>query len=276
MLVTVGGRRFDLVMHSHDGVIFAEFEKLAPGAPTRDDMDRLSDGAIMGMMVPDTLDALLEAGPEAIRTATGLRSRAALPVRRRVPWPGGRRGAAGRVSKASWACFFPKAISAVPPARLYGENFCRYIPQIGAPTSRVLPAENPLTNSRWTCRCRCCGQWRPATSHTWRIWASRRRCPFPSCPKASFGACSPAIITARASCPITQRLICEQIAMMFAAKFTELVNPAAVEEDMLARREAGAAILAAVQRQSAAAGMEQRSRTLAVVAGQCRRRLDLH
>jgi hypothetical protein len=35
LLVTAGGRRFDLIMHAHDGVLFAELEPLAPGAPTR-------------------------------------------------------------------------------------------------------------------------------------------------------------------------------------------------------------------------------------------------
>jgi light-regulated signal transduction histidine kinase (bacteriophytochrome) len=40
-----------------------------------------------------------------------------------------------------------------------------------------------------------------------------------------------------------QRLVCEQIAMMFVAKVTELVNPAAVEEDMTARGEAALQLL---------------------------------
>jgi len=237
LLVMVGGRRFDLIIHSHDGLIIAEFERLAPGAPTRTDMDRLSDGAIMGMMVPATLDELLEAGPQAIRAATDFDR--VLLYRFDEAYRGQVIGEARRPGVESFmGMFFPESDIGGPARQLYEENFCRYIPQIGAPTSRVVPAENPLTNKPLDMSpavLRAVAPCHIAYLSNMGVTASM-----------SFSIVSEGKLWGLFAChhysqtqlSFTQRVICEQIAMMFAAKFTELVNPAAVEADMQARREA--------------------------------------
>ncbi|MGD0106962.1 MAG: GAF domain-containing protein [Rhodopila sp.] len=237
MTVTVGGRRFDLIMHSHDRVIFAEFEKLAPGAPTRADMDRLSDDAIMGMMVPSTIEELLEAGPASIRSATDFDR--VLLYRFDEAHRGQVVGEARRPGVDSFkGMFFPENDIPPPARQLYTENFCRYIPQIGTPNSRVMPAENPLTNRPLDmapavlravapCHIDYLSNMGVTASMSFSIVSEGKLWGLFACHHYSQSQLS-----------FTQRLVCEQIAMMFAAKFTELVNPAAVEEEMQARREA--------------------------------------
>ena len=237
MTVMVGGRRFDLIMHAHDGVIIAEFEKLPPGAATRADMDRLSEEAIIGMMVPSTLEELLDAGPQAIRTATDF-DRVLLyqfddAYRGQVVGEACRPGIEGFMG-----LFFPENDIGAPARQIYTENFCRYIPQIGAPTSRMVPAENPLTNRPLDmspaglravvpCHVDYLANMGVTASMSFSIVVEGKLWGLFACHHYSPSQLS-----------FTQRRVCEQIAMMFAAKFEELVNPAAVEEDMLARREA--------------------------------------
>jgi chemotaxis family two-component system sensor kinase Cph1 len=237
MLVTVRGRRFDLIMHAADGLIIAELEKLAPGAPTRTDMDRLSDTAIMGMMVPDTLEDLLEAGAAGIRAATDF-DRVLLykfddAYRGQVVAEARRPGV-----ESFMGLFFPENDIGGPARQLYTENFCRYIPQIGAPTSRVLPAENPLTTKPLNmsqavlravapCHIAYLSNMGVTASMSFSIVSEGRLWGLFACHHYSPSQLS-----------YTQRLVCEQIAMMFVAKLSELVNPAAMEEEMQARCEA--------------------------------------
>ena len=42
--------------------------------------------------------------------------------------------------------FFPESDIGAPARDLYTQNFSRYIPHIGAPTAKIEPADNPLTN----------------------------------------------------------------------------------------------------------------------------------
>jgi light-regulated signal transduction histidine kinase (bacteriophytochrome) len=233
-LVVVGGRRFDLILHSHDGLIFGEFEKLAPGAPTRVDMDRLSDAAIMGMMVPDTLEELLEAGPRAIRAATDF-DRVML-YRFDDAYRGQVVGEARRQGVESFmGLFFPESDIGPPARDLYAQNFCRYIPQIGAASIRVEPAENPLTNRPLDmshavlravapCHTAYLGNMGVTASMSFSIMSEGQLWGLFAC--HHYG---------QSQLSYTQRLICEQIAMMFAAKFSDLVNPAAIEEEMQER-----------------------------------------
>lgn len=237
MTVMVGGRRFDLIMHSHDSVILAEFEKLPPGAPTRADMDRLSDDAIMGMMVPATLEELLEAGPQAIRTATDFDR--VLLYRFDDSYRGQVVGEARRPGVESFmGLFFPENDIGAPARQIYTENFCRYIPQIGAAGSRIMPSDNPLTNKPLDmspavlrgvvpCHIDYLSNMGVTASMSFSIVAEGKLWGLFACHHYSPSQLS-----------YTQRLVCEQIAMMFAAKFSELVNPAAVEEEMQARCEA--------------------------------------
>ena len=229
--VTVGGRRFDAVLHAHDGLIFAEFEPAAPGAPSRADMDRLSESAIMGMMVPDTLEMLLEAGPQAIRDTTDF-DRVML-YRFDDAYRGQVIAEALRPGVDSFkGLFFPEADIGLPARQLYEQNFCRYIPRLNGSSFRVLPSENPLTGRplemshavlRGVAPCHIeylCNMGIAASmsfsiiadGKLWGLFACHHHQP------------------ARLS--YVQRLVCEQIAMMFVAKLEELVNPAAVAEEL--------------------------------------------
>jgi light-regulated signal transduction histidine kinase (bacteriophytochrome) len=231
---SVGARRFDLVMHAHEGLIFAEFEKLAPGAATRADMDRLTDDAIMGMMVPESLDSLMSAGPDAIRAVTGFDR--VLLYRFDEEYRGQVVGEARQKGVESFlGLFFPENDIGGPARTLYTENFCRYIPQITAPTCRVLPAENPLTHQSLDmshavlravapCHIDYLANMGVAASMSFSIVSEGKLWGLFACHHYGPSQLS-----------YTQRLVCEQIAMMFAAKFQELVNPAALEADMEAR-----------------------------------------
>lgn len=237
MPVTVGGERFDLVMHCHDGLVFAEFERLAPGAPTRADMDRLSDDAIMGMMVPGTIEELLEAGPNAIRLATGFDR--VLLYRFDDAFRGQVVGEARRQGVESFmGLFFPESDIGGPARELYTQNFCRYIPHIGSPTSKVMPPENPLTTKPLDmshavlravapCHIDYLANMGVTASMSFSIVSEGRLWGLFACHHYS-----------PSQLAFTQRLVCEQIAMMFVAKLAELVNPVAVEEEMEARCKA--------------------------------------
>ena len=235
--VQVGGRRFDAVLHAHDGLVFAEFEPLAPGAPVRADMDRLSEGAIMGMMIPDTLAALLDAGPEAIRAVTDF-DRVML-YRFDEAYRGQVIAEARRPDVDSFkGLFFPEADIGLPARQLYEQNFCRYIPQLNGASFRVLPSESPLTGRPLDmshavlrgvapCHIEYLCNIGIAASMSFSIVADGKLWGLFACHHYQ---------PARLS--YVQRLVCEQIAMMFVAKLEELVNPAAVAEALQQRRHA--------------------------------------
>jgi light-regulated signal transduction histidine kinase (bacteriophytochrome) len=241
MLVTVNGQRCDLIMHWADGLVFAEFEPLAPGAPTKADMDRLSDEAIVGMMVPGTFDQLIEVAPAAIRQATGFDR--VLLYRFDDSYRGQVIGEARRDGVDSFqGMFFPEADIGAPARQLYLNSFCRYIPRIDATPSRIVPPENPLTNKpldmsgsvmRGVAPCHI------AYLYNLGVTASM-----------SFSIVSEGKLWGLFAChhhspsqlSYTQRQVCGQIAMMFVAKLEEVIDPAAVREEMEQRR---AAVLAA-------------------------------
>jgi light-regulated signal transduction histidine kinase (bacteriophytochrome) len=233
----IGARRFDLVLHMHDGLIFAELENRAPEAPTRADLDRLNEAAIMGMIVPDTMEALLEAGPRAIRDATDF-DRVML-YRFDEAYHGQVVGEARRPGIDSFmGLFFPEADIGAPARQLYEQNFCRYIPHIEGATSRMMPAENPLTGRALDmsqtilrgvapCHIEYLSNMGVAASMSFSIVSEGRLWGLFACHHHQ-----PAKLS------YVQRLVCEQIAMMFTAKLEELVNPAAVVEEMEQRRNA--------------------------------------
>ena len=237
LLAVIGGRRFDLSLRAHDGLIFAEFEKMWPGAPTRADQDRLTEAAIMGMSVPDTLDSLLEAGPRAIRDATDFDR--VMIYRFDEAYRGQVVGEALRPGVDSFMnLFFPEADIGAPARQLYEQNFCRYIPHIAGASSRVLPAENPLTGRALDmsqcvlrgvapCHIEYLSNMGVAASMSFSIVSEGKLWGLFACHHYQ---------PARLS--YVQRLVCEQIAMMFTAKLEELVNPANVVEEMERRRDA--------------------------------------
>jgi light-regulated signal transduction histidine kinase (bacteriophytochrome) len=235
--VEIGGRRFDAILHAHDGLIFAEFEALAPGAPTRADLDRLSDTAIAGMMVPDTLQGLLEAGPAAIRAATDF-DRVML-YKFDEAYRGQVVGEALRPGVDSFmGLFFPESDIGAPARQLYEQNFCRYIPCLDGTSYRVLPSESPLTGRPLDmshailrgvapCHIEYLVNMGVAASMSYSIISEGRLWGLFACHHYN-----PAKLS------YVQRLVCEQIAMLFVAKLEEIVNPATLAADMERRRAA--------------------------------------
>jgi len=235
--VEISGRRFDLVLHAHDGLIFAELERLAPGAPSRADQDRLNEAAIMGMMVPDTLEALFATGPRAIREATDFDR--VLLYRFDEAYRGQVVGEALRPGIDSFmGLFFPEADIGAPARQLYEQNFCRYIPQISGASFRVLPAENPLTGRALDmslsmlrgvapCHVEYLANMGVGASMSFSIVSEGKLWGLFACHHYQ-----------QAHLTYVQRLVCEQIAMMFTAKLEQLVNPEALVEDMARRRSA--------------------------------------
>ena len=235
--VEIRGRRFDAVLHAHDGLILAELEALAPGAPARSDLDRLNDAAIGNMLVPETLEGLLKAGPEAIRAATNF-DRVML-----YQFDDGYRGQvigeALRPGTDSFlGLFFPESDIGRPARQLYEENFCRYIPHIAGPTYRMMPAENPLTGKPLDmshaalrgvapCHVEYLSNMGVAASMSYSIITEGRLWGLFACHHHQPAQLSP-----------VQRLVCEQIAMMFSAKLEQVNNPAEVLEEMERRRDA--------------------------------------
>jgi light-regulated signal transduction histidine kinase (bacteriophytochrome) len=235
--VEIGGRKFDAILHAHDGLVFAEIEKISPGAPTRLDQDRLTDSAIAGMMVPETLEALMAAGPAAIRDATGF-DRVML-YRFDDAYRGQVVGEALRPGVDSFmGLFFPESDISPTARQLYEQNFCRYIPRLDGPSFRVLPAESPLTGRPLDmshavlrgvapCHIEYLSNMGVAASMSFSIMSEGRLWGLFACHHYQPAALS-----------YVQRLVCEQIAMMFVAKLEEIVNPASLAADMEARRAA--------------------------------------
>jgi light-regulated signal transduction histidine kinase (bacteriophytochrome) len=235
ILVLINGERFDLVLHHHDGLLLAEFERLVLGAPTRVDLDQLSDKAIMGMLVPSTLDELLDAAPKVIRLATGFDR--VLLYKFDDTYRGQVVGEARRVGVESFlGMFFPESDIGAPARELYSQNFARYIPSVGAQPAKIEPRDNPLTNKPIdlshavlravaNCHIEYLSNMGVSASMSFSIVSEGRLWGLFACHHYTPSQLS-----------FTQRLICEQVAMMFVAKLTEFVNPAALEEEMLQRR----------------------------------------
>lgn len=235
--VQIGGRRFDLILHARDGVLIAELERLAPGAPTRADMDRLGDGAIVGMMAPDSYEELIAAAPRAIRDATDFDR--VLLYRFDDANRGQVIGEARRDGVESFmGLYFPEADIPTQARQLYTQNFARYIPQVGAANSRIVPAENPLTNlpldlsltglrSVAPCHVEYLGNMGVAASMSFSVVSNGRLWGLFACHHYRPSQLSH-----------TQRRVCEQIAMLFVAKLEDLINPASVQDEMAARRAA--------------------------------------
>lgn len=232
LLFEIGGQRFDAVLHVHDGLLFVELEPLAPGAPTRADMDDLSDAAIQGMIVPETVEALLETAPQVIRTVTAFDR--VLLYRFDEQHHGQVIGEARKPGVESFAgLFFPEGDIPAPVRQLYRENFCRYIADIGSPSVKVVPEDNPLTGrsldlshsvlrSVAPCHIEYLSNMGVGASMSFSIVSGERLWGLFACHHY-----------ASTSLSYTQRLVCEQVAMMFVAKLEELINPEAVEEGLL-------------------------------------------
>jgi chemotaxis family two-component system sensor kinase Cph1 len=208
-----------------------------PGGPGRADLDQLNEAAICGMMIPDNLEALMAAGPAAIRGVTNF-DRVML-YRFDEGYRGQVVGEARETGVDSFlGLFFPESDIGPPARRLYEENFCRYIPSISGATYRMMPAENPLTGkpldmSHATlrgvapCHTEYLSNMGVAASMSYSIVSGGKLWGLFACHHYQ---------AARLS--YVQRLVCEQIAMMFAAKLEEVINPAAVQEEMERRRDA--------------------------------------
>jgi len=235
--VVVGGRKLDAVLHAHDGFIFAELEPVAPGAPRRADMDRLNEEAIAGMMVPESLEALIAAAPDAIRAATAF-DRVML-----YRFDESFRGqviaeALGPGIDSFMGLFFPESDIGAPARQLYEQNFSRYIPRVNGPAFKLLPAENPMTGrpvdmshtvlrAVAPCHVEYLVNMGVAASMSFSIMAEGKLWGLFACHHHE-----PAQLS------YVQRLVCEQIAMLFVARLEMLLNPEALAEEMTRRRDA--------------------------------------
>jgi light-regulated signal transduction histidine kinase (bacteriophytochrome) len=231
----IQGRRADAILHFHDGLIILEVEPRAPGAPARSDLDRLGQAAIEGMILPQDMAALLNAAPEAIRSATQFDR--VLLYRFDEAYRGQVVAEARRPGVDSFlGLFFPESDIGAPARALYEQNFSRYIADVSATQVRLIPGDNPLTGrpidmSLATlrgvapCHTEYLSNMGVAASMSFSILSEGRLWGLLACHHYE---------AARLS--FTQRLVCEQIAMLFTARLTDLVNPAAVEEDMARRR----------------------------------------
>ena len=237
MPVEIGGRRFDLVMHVHDGLIVAEFEPLSPGAPTRPDMDRLNEAAITGMIVPEDVPSLLEAGARTIRQITDFDR--VMIYRFDEANRGQVIGEALRPGVESFLhLFFPESDIGLPARQLYEQSFCRYIPRLDGPSARVMPAENPLTGRPIDmslsvlrgvapCHIEYLVNMGVVASMSFSIVSQGRLWGLFACHHYQ-----PAKLS------YVQRLVCEQVAMMFVAKLEEFLNPEAEAQAHEDRRRA--------------------------------------
>jgi len=233
--VHIAGKRFDAILHTHDNLIFAELEPLAPGAPTRADMDRMNEAAISGMMVPDGFDDLIAAAPQAIRTTTGF-DRVML-----YRFDEAYRGqviaeALGPGIDSFLGLFFPDSDIGAPARKLYEENFSRYIPRIDGPAFQILPMENPLTSRPVDLsHCVLRGVAPCHTEYLTNMGVSA---------SMSFSIVADGKLWGLFAChhyeparlSFVQRLVCEQIAMLFVARLEMLLNPAAIAEEMQRRQ----------------------------------------
>jgi chemotaxis family two-component system sensor kinase Cph1 len=235
--IEIGGRKFDGVFHLHDGLIFAELEPLRIGAPVRADMDRLADETITGMLVPDTLAALIETAPRVIRDATGFDR--VMIYRFDEAYRGQVIAEAKRDGIESYMnLFFPETDIGPPARQLYEQNFSRYIPRLDGASFRMLPAENPLTGRALDmshaqlrgvapCHVEYLVNMGVAASMSYSIMSEGKLWGLFACHHYE-----PAQLS------YVQRLVCEQAAMLFVAKLEDMLNPASLAEDMEKRRDA--------------------------------------
>jgi chemotaxis family two-component system sensor kinase Cph1 len=134
--------------------------------------------------------------------------------------------------------FFPEADIGLPARQLYEQNFCRYIPHLNGASFRMVPFENALTGRPLDmshavlrgvapCHIEYLCNMGIAASMSFSIMADRKLWGLFACHHYQPSRLS-----------YVQRLVCEQIAMMFVAKLDDLVNPIAMAEDLEQRRNA--------------------------------------
>jgi light-regulated signal transduction histidine kinase (bacteriophytochrome) len=243
----IGGRKFDGIFHFNDGVIFAELEPRAPGRPTRADMDRLSDETIAGMMVPDSFDSLIETGPRVIRDATGF-DRVML-YRFDAAYRGQVIAEAKRDGIESYMnLFFPERDIGLPARQLYEQNFSRYIPRTDGHTARLSPPENPLNGRALDMSNAQLRGVAPCHTEYLLNMGVVASMSFSILSEGKLWGLFACHHYAPADLSYVQRLVCEQVAMLFVAKLEDLLNPAAQAEEMEKRRDAvfaGSPVIAA-------------------------------
>jgi chemotaxis family two-component system sensor kinase Cph1 len=128
--------------------------------------------------------------------------------------------------------FFPESDIGPLGRELYTQNFCRYIPQIAAKTVRLTPALSPLSGQPIDmshavlrgvapCHIEYLTNMGVAASMSFSIVSEGRLWGLLACHHYQ-----PAQLS------YTQRMVCEQIAMLFTARLSELANPESVQAEM--------------------------------------------
>jgi light-regulated signal transduction histidine kinase (bacteriophytochrome) len=134
--LTVKGRAFDAVFHSHAGLHLIEIEPTSPASAAYADM---SDRAVEEMFDPSSVEELYQRAVRVVRSVTGF-DRVML-YRFDARYNGQVLAESSREGIGSFlGLFFPSSDIGARVRQLYLENFTRYIPDIGA---AVFPLVGP-------------------------------------------------------------------------------------------------------------------------------------
>jgi len=232
MRVTLKGRAFDAVVHSHAGFHFIEMEAVAPDdAPYAD----MAEAAVEDLHDPGSIDDLYQRAVRVVRRVTGF-DRVML-YRFDARYNGQVLAESAQDGIGSFlGLFFPSGDISGRARELYLKNFTRYIPDIGAPSHRMLGPQGSAapdvdmthSNLRSVAPCHI-GYLRNmgvkasmsfsinVDNRLWGLFACHHYAPR----RVSY----------------EQRVVCEQTAMMFIYKLTGLTSVAA----RMAQRSADAA-----------------------------------
>jgi len=142
--LTVKGRAFDAVFHSHEGRHLIEIEPVADDAASYSDM---SDRAVEEMFDPSSVEELYQRAVRVVRDVTGF-DRVML-YRFDARYNGQVLAESSREGIGSFlGLFFPSSDIGARVRELYLKNFTRYIPDIGGQSYPLLGAGGPAGDAR--------------------------------------------------------------------------------------------------------------------------------
>jgi light-regulated signal transduction histidine kinase (bacteriophytochrome) len=252
MRVTIGGHPANAVFHAHAGKLFIEIEPHDDGP---DDYDALFNKATEELFDPGSVEALCQRAVEVVRRTTGFDR---VMLYRFDPRCNGQVIAESRRDGVDTflGMFFPSADIPARMRELYLTNFTRYIPDMGAPSHRLLAVagaggrspqvDMTYANLRSVMPChigylQAMGVQASMSfsinvdNKLWGLFACHHYAPRP----VSYD----------------RRVVCEQSAMMFIYKLVTMTSSAArlkLRRDGLARLRAGLTVGGSLARRIAA------------------------
>jgi two-component system, chemotaxis family, sensor kinase Cph1 len=144
----VNGAEFDVFAHRHDGVLIAEFERVAPERkPTLDVIADFRD-AVASLQVTTTLQAFLDAAVNQIRAFSGFdRVMAYKFMEDGSGWVRAESLAEGGGFTPYLGLHYPASDIPQPARRLFSLTWLRHQPDIAYTPVPIAPAANPLTGA---------------------------------------------------------------------------------------------------------------------------------